>query len=226
MKSTQPRKSLKPEAPPALPLTEPVRLPHGRVVHTTRGRVRLQFSKENRHLLQSISARLGDMAQVMNVELRPATGSLIIKHTADAPDFVPSLQEFVQNAGLFLLQAEYNPTQSAGRLTAVERDAHYLVEHSRLGESVLRYTEHLNRGVKQLTEGWIDLRVLLPLTVGVIALLVVNVESAPMWLPLALFSYQSFSNLHQPSPAVQVAPQNALPAPTPVTIEAVRERSS
>lgn len=197
-----------------------VSLARGRVAHSTRGRVRLQFPKMDRTKLQAISTRLREMDHVNDVEIREASGSVVIQHAPNAPDFVPYLKDFVAETGLFLFEVPEDPEAGVQHFTAVERDAHYLIEHSRLGEQILRYTEHLNRAVKQLTEGWIDLRVLLPASVGVLALIVVNVESSPMWLPLALFSYQSFSNLHQPSAASATA-QRALPSPTPVTLEAL-----
>lgn len=190
----------------------------GRLAHSTRGRLRLQFSRVERPKLEAISARLREMKDVNGVEVRPASGSLIIKHAPHASDFIPLLRDFVTETGLFLFETSEDPRAGVQHLTAVERDAYYLVEHSRLGEQILRYTEHLNRAVKQLTEGWIDLRVLLPASIGVCALIVVNVETSPMWLPLALFSYSSFSNLHQPT-APSATSNKEMPSAAPATLD-------
>lgn len=189
--------------------------PRGSVAHRTRGRIRLQFPKQDRHALDHMSAQLRKMSGVREVEVRPSTGSVVIHHDTEAPDFLPMLQDFVQETTLFLFEGDLDAKSASTHLTAVEKDAHYLIEHSKLGESVLRYAEHLNRAVKQLTDGWVDLRVLLPASIAVCALLVIEVESSPLWIPLAFFSFQAFTNLHQPRASTipqNPTPQLALPA--------------
>lgn len=180
--------------------------------------MRLKFSKQDAPLLEHFSKHLRAMDHVSDVQVRPDTSSLIIQHDPEAADFVALLQDFVREGTLFFLEGEADAKSGVAHLTAVERDAHYLVEHSRLGESMIRYAEHLNRAVKELTDGWIDLRILLPATAAVCALLVIQVDSSPMWVPLALFAYQAFVNLHQPT-TVRVQVPAGLESSVPVTLD-------
>jgi hypothetical protein len=55
----------------------------------------------------------------------------------------------------------------------------------------------LHAEVKRATDNNLDLAVLLPLTVGAIAVRKLkSPESTPLWLTLAIFSFQTFLTLH------------------------------
>lgn len=175
---------------------------HGRIAHSTHGRVRLQFRGQQPATLHQIEHRLRAMPRVQRVEVRPKTGSIIVHHSVKHTMILNDLADLARSSGLFLLEVEADTAEASAHLTDVEHDAAYLVDHSKSGKAIVRYSEHLNRVIKTATNGWVDLRVLLPATAGFCALLFVEVEAAPLWLPLALFSFQSFNNLHQPHPTV------------------------
>ncbi len=174
-------------------------LAHGHVAHRSRGRVRLRFNSADRTNLPHIATALRGMPNVTRVEVHPATGSVIVHHRPDDPKFLERTTDLVENAGLFALTGGDDPARGATRLTAVEKDAAYLADHSKAGKLILQATEHLNRAAKNSTGGWVDLRVLLPAAVGVSALVFAGVETSPLWVPLVLFSLQSFNSLHQPN---------------------------
>lgn len=190
----------------------------GRVAHTTRGRVRLQFRGGTPGELQQIESAVRTLPEVREVEVRPATSSVIVKHTAEHERFAEALADLVTHSSLFYLEAADDPSQARAQFTDVEHDAAYLVDHSRAGKAIMRYAEHVNRAVKTATDGWLDLRVLVPAAMGVAALMFVEVESAPLWVPLALFSFQSFNTLHQPHPTTEgeaVRPMPLVPGADP-----------
>lgn len=180
-------------------------LARGHVAHRSRGRIRLRFGSADRKSLPHIATALRGMPNVTRVEVHPATGSVIVHHRPDDSRFLERTTDLVENAGLFALTGGDDPAQGATRLTAVEKDAAYLADHSKAGKLILQATEHLNRAAKNSTGGWVDLRVLLPAAVGVSALVFAGVETSPLWVPLVLFSLQSFNSLHQPNK------QHALP---------------
>lgn len=193
----------------------------GRIAHSTHGRVRLQFRGATPATLQHIESRLRALPHVQAVEVRPRTGSIVVHHSVKHTMMANDLVDLAKSSGLFLLETEADPAAASAHLTDVEHDAAYLVDHSRSGKAIVRYSEHLNRGIKRATNGWVDLRVLLPATAGFCALLFVEVEAAPLWLPLALFSFQSFNNLHQPHPTVARAAREQMAQETGVAPDAV-----
>lgn len=190
-----------------------IRLPVAKVAHSTHGRVRLKFAGQSTASLQAVGERLRGMNHVRGVEVNPRTGSIIVNHTAKHALMATQLADLGRDSGLFFLEAMEDPAQASAHLTDVEHDAAYLVDHSKTGKVIVRYAEHLNRVVKTATNGWLDLRIMLPATAGFCALLFVEIESAPLWVPLALFSFQSFNNLHQPHPT------NAAAAREQMTLE-------
>jgi len=179
-------------------LAHPVRKLRGKVAHSTKGRVRLRFRGATPAELQGIEAHVRKLPHVHSVEVHPSTGSVIAHHGPGRGEFASALADLGRHSALFYLDTVEDPTESSGQLTDVEHDVSYLADHSKSGKAILRYAEHLNRAVKKATDGWVDLRVLLPATAGVCALVFVEIESSPLWLPLALFSFQSFNNLHEP----------------------------
>ena len=181
---------------------KPGRRLQGRVAHCTRGRVRLHFRGASREELQQIEAHLSTLPHVNAVEVRPGSASVIAHHEV-GHDLVSTLGDLSRRSALFYLELAEDSAQASAQLTDVEHDVTYLADHSKTGKAIIRYAEHLNRGLKQATGGWMDLRVLVPATAGLCALVFIEIESAPLWLPLALFSFQSFNNLHEPHPTTE-----------------------
>ena len=222
-----------PVASPQMPMAA-VHKARGRIAHSTHGRVRLQFRGAKPATLQQIEGRLRALPHVQAVEVRPKTGSIVVRHSVKHTMIASDLADLAKDSGLFFLETESDPAVASAHLTDVEHDAAYLVDHSKSGKAIVRYSEHLNRVIKTATNGWVDLRVLLPATAGFCALLFVEVEAAPLWLPLALFSFQSFNNLHQPHPTVarsareQMAQETGFPpdAESPTTLEPPRRSSA
>lgn len=193
---------------------------HGHIAHATRGRARFRVhARGDQRKLGQVADGLRTLPGVSNVELRTATGSLVIHHTSSNPEFLDHVRHWAADTGLLILAGLDDPMLAAKQATAVERDVDYLLDHSKTGKLLLRYAEHLNRVVKHSTDGWVDLRVLVPASAAACAVIFASVETAPLWVPLTLFSLQSFSGLHQPrsvlakvqSPAAEAAAFSAGP---------------
>jgi Heavy metal associated domain 2 len=168
------------------------------VAHVTRGRVRFKVrgARAQQQALQSAQHRIKSFTGVHDVEIRPETGSIVVHHT-DEPEFLRDLLKLVADSRIILLEIPFDPNSSSQSMPVTERDPQELAGESKAAKAVLSYSEKLNGIVKQATGGWMDLPVLLPTIAGVCALLFIEVETAPLWVPLALFSVDSFSNLPQ-----------------------------
>jgi hypothetical protein len=173
---------------------------HGHVAHATRGRMRIRLDTHggDRSKFSEVEKGLRNLPGVSGVEVHAKTGSVVIHHASSNPEFLEYVRKWIADTGLMVLKGSDDPAIAAKELTAVERDTDYLLDHSKSGQMLVRYSEHFNRAVKHSTQGWIDLRILVPASVGLCALIFAGVETAPLWVPLTLFSLQSFSNLHQP----------------------------
>jgi len=197
---------------------------HGHIAHATRGRMRIRLDTHHgdKSKFSEVEKGLRNLPGVSGVEVHARTGSVVVHHTSSNPEFLEHIRKWIADTGLMVLRGSDDPIIAAKQLTAVERDTDYLLDHSKSGQMLVRYSEHFNRAVKHSTQGWIDLRILVPASVGICALIFAGVETAPLWVPLTLFSLQSFSNLHQPHTVLAHKQPAAVLDTTPASsIEAV-----
>jgi hypothetical protein len=81
----------------------------------------------------------------------------------------------------------------------VEREAEFLAEHSETALAVVKSVESLNHVIREASGNAIDLKVLVPGGLAVWAFMKAGAEVAtPLWVSLAIFSFNSFVALHRP----------------------------
>ncbi len=153
---------------------------HTQIVSSTGRRTRIRLSRKRRHPKEM--ARIAEMLeaspQVSSVQANLNTGTIIVHHKEEALDDIKSR---LQDMGVILLAA-------AG------------VETS--GVSLADAISDLDKHLGAQTGGLLDLKLLVPLGFGALAVLQLarqglQIGSAP-WYLLAFFALESYIKLHSP----------------------------
>jgi hypothetical protein len=171
------------------------------VVHQTRGRLRLKVpAARNKHAyLAQVHKALTSVSGVLEVEVNPLTGSVLLRHAA-APDheFRDRLARFAEEAGLFTL-SQLGSDDVDEFAADVRSESDYLLElRSKTAEIIIEKTKSANLAIKQATDNKVDLNVLLPLGAAAMSVATMGLAtSTPLWLNLSIFSFNSFIALHR-----------------------------
>lgn len=174
------------------------------VAHHVRGRMRIKVrgGRQNPSIVRDIAASLASVRGVTRVESNVASGSVIVyyDHTAH-DDFHQDLTASGIASGLFAL-APPAFSEVDALAEKIEQEAEFLAAHSETARSIVNAAKAVNYGLRRLTNNNVDLKVLLPLGVAVYALAEHDPElSTPLWVTMAIFSFNSFVALHPPVPA-------------------------
>ena len=171
------------------------------VAHHIPGRMRVKMSsaKGNPKLLEQVRQSVSSMPGVTSVEGNIATGSILVHydHTRHK-SFEDEIARHGEVNRLFKV-AEPELTEADEIESKIEAEAQFLSEHSEVARTVVNLFKYLNESVKHATKNQVDLKVLLPL--GLAAYTFTSGEpmmSTPMWVTLAIFSFNSFVSLHSP----------------------------
>ncbi len=91
------------------------------------------------------------------------------------------------------------PRTDADELAAtIEKEAEFLAAHSEVALRVVEAVRSWNREICVATDNTVDLKVLLPAGLALWAFLEHGIEAAtPLWVTLAIFSFDSFISLHR-----------------------------
>lgn len=176
---------------------------YARVAHQIPGRIRIEIpsAKGSPDLLDRIKKSLSSSAGVGEVDVHPATSSVIIyyKHDAAHPDhFRDTLAQQGHSSGLFDL-APPDISEGAGMDKKVEKEADFLASRSELARHIVDATRQVNAVIKRASDNTLDLNVLVPGGLAVYAFFYLGAElSTPLWLTLGIFSFNSFVALHPP----------------------------
>jgi hypothetical protein len=76
--------------------------------------------------------------------------------------------------------------------------SHYMGRHSRLAEGLVSSAEQLDSKLRQVSDGYLDLKLLLPLAfAAATSMRQAHGRGTPMWLSLGTFAFNSFISLHR-----------------------------
>ncbi len=171
------------------------------IAHHVPGRLRLRIpgAKQNLEFLQQVESAVVRLPDVHRVDVRPSTGSVVIEYQPNDPvAFVQRTIDVVAESGL-LAFASPGFAEAERLLAALEEDAEFLAEHSLAARSLIDLLKDLNQHVKGATHNLLDLRLLLPVGLGVYSSVFIKKnQPSPLWVTLLIFSINSFVNLHQP----------------------------
>lgn len=170
-----------------------------RIVHQTPGRLRLRLPRElvNGRGAERLHEALAGLAGVQHVRLTPQASSLLVQY--DPARVAPeALAATLQRAGVHLAPATA-PAPSAAEPTA-------------LGQLIDRLAGQLNERVDRATGHLLDLRTLLPVGLGALALrevLAGRVQAAP-WYVLLWWSFDAYLKLRRRAPNASPPPADPL----------------
>ena len=200
---------------------------HAQVIHHIPGRMRVKLpqAKGNHQLLLQIQQSISPLSGVKQVEINPATGSVLVHYDADQhEDFHTHLAEHAESEGLFALKPPelFEADEIAEK---IEAEAEFLAAHSETARTVVNFVKQIDEGIKRATDNNLDLKVLLPLGLAVYAFLEAGTETVtPLWVTLGIFSFNSFVALHHPHPGVQVEEHQVIHDESPQPAPAARPK--
>jgi len=158
----------------------------GRIVHSTPGRLRIQFSSsaavERAHPL--IVSTLADVVGILSVEGRPITRSLVITYDPHNPEAGRIISERITAEGIEIDETTISSSYE-GPTTAV-------------GDGITGFFTSMNSRVREATGGFLDARDIFPLTLftfGLVRVMQGRINEIP-WYNLLYYGYSTFFSLH------------------------------
>ena len=171
---------------------------HTSVAHATPGRIRLKVpaARQNPVLLGQIKAAFEKHPGIDSIEVREASGSVIIAydpaHHPDVETLFSSMGE-KHNAPVIMPP----PTEIDDITAKVAEEAEFLAEHSALARMIVDQVKQLDQMIKRLTGNNIDLKILVPITLATVTFLEIGaLGPTPMWVTLTIFSINHFVAMH------------------------------
>ncbi len=166
-------------------------------------RIRLPRSHRDPRLLEELCEFARQLGGVREVEINPVTGSLLVHYHPESHEQMRNLIKHSAQTAPFAAPPEL--TEADDLAEKIEKEAEFLAAHSELALHVVNAVKSLNSGIREATGNTVDLKVLLPAGLAVWAFFKAGAEVAtPLWVTLAIFSFNSFVSLHHPT-AVHVS---------------------
>ena len=168
-------------------MAEPTDL-HVAIVHASPGRVRIKVPREelNGEGLDRAERALQGLKGIHEVRRNAVTSSVLVRYEPDSAD-IPTPLEAFQNAGVNIV------LENDGLAGAAEDGP----ERPNLGDSISAFFASADRRVAGFTNGRADLRTLVPVSLGALALreLLSGRAMAAPWYVLAWWAFDSFTKL-------------------------------
>ena len=168
-----------------------------KVVHHIPGRLRVRLSQARRNpiLLRELHDLVKGFGGVRQVEINPATGSILVHYDPETPEQINTLIRNRSGDNGVDLMPDLGGVEDMAE--NIQKEAEFLAAHSELARNVVNTVKALNQEVRVATGNAVDLKVLLPAGLAVWAFLKAGTEiSTPLWVTLAIFSFNSFVALH------------------------------
>jgi hypothetical protein len=180
-----------------------------KIAHQVPGRVRLKIpsAKGNTELLRQISETFGVIPGIEQIAINPTTGSVVLHYDVDRHE------EF---RGQFRAMPHLHqppPTELERLAERIEKEAEFLARNSKSARAVVDFFKQFDSQVKQATDNYVDLKILL--AVGVIGFTLIEVGTAaatPVWLTFAIFALHHCIEMH-------AAHEEQSPASAPVIVK-------
>lgn len=166
------------------------------IAHQTSGRVRMKIAsaKGNPELLKKISETFGVIPGIERVSVNSVTGSIILHYDTDSRLVNEKLAKNMMSQGHSAM-----PGSEIDELARkIETEAEFLAQRSEAARIVVDLFKKLDKEIKLATNNLIDLKIVLG--VGVIGLTILEYganAATPVWLTLAIFTFNHFVELRQ-----------------------------
>lgn len=170
------------------------------VVHHIPGRLRVRLPKANRDpdQLRQLREFVQGLGGVHRVEINPTTGSILVHYEPESHDQLKNLMRMAQQQGGEEIDEPPDLGEADELVKRIEQEADFLAAHSEVALHIVNGVKALNDELRKASDNMIDLKVVLPAGLAVWAFLKHGVEaSTPLWVSLAMFSFNSFVALHR-----------------------------
>jgi hypothetical protein len=168
------------------------------IVHHVPGRIRIKVTgaKEDSEYFALVQRLISELSGVESVRVNALTSSIVVAYNPLDSVFHFRLRESTTVAEWLDL------SDGGGLFTAIDdavtTGVRYLERHSRLAESVVSTAQHLDSSLRSASDGYLDLKVLLPLGVAVATSLHKSRgKGTPMWMTMGIFGFNAFLSLHR-----------------------------
>jgi copper chaperone CopZ len=170
-------------------------------------RIRVTGARESQtEFFSAVQRAIKGLQGVQSVRVNPASSSIVIGYSpADTVFYVRLQDDPTVNSWLRLDGGEDLFGEIEEAVTAGSR---YLRSHSRVAEAIVSAAEDLDSNLRRASDGYLDLKVLLPLGVAAASSMhKARNRGTPMWLTLGTFAFNAFLSLHRhriDTPMVQI----------------------
>jgi hypothetical protein len=142
------------------------------------------------------------------VHVNPTSASIVVRYAPTDAVFGDRLAQSADVASWLHLENEDVCLDEID--AALAAGANYLGQHSRLAESIVCTAEQMDFQLRRASDGYLDLKVLLPLGLAVATSLHKSRNrGTPMWLSVGTFAFNAFLSLHRNrinAPIIDIVP--------------------
>jgi hypothetical protein len=170
-----------------------------RIVHQVPGRIRIKVTgvKDDTEYFAVVRQLISELPGVEAVHVNATSSSIVVAYNPSDPVFhfhhlgqsdeVGAWLDFTDDAGLYAAMDD-----------AITTGVHYLERHSRLAETVVSTAETWDARLRRASDGYLDLKMLLPLGVAAATSLhKTRSKGTPMWMTMGVFAFNAFLSLHR-----------------------------
>ncbi len=180
----------------------------GNVIHHVPGRLRIKIlgGTDIPEYFLGLKELINAMPGVNSVRVNSPASSIVIDYIPDDMTFHARLQDDPNIKTWLTLDEEMVSPYIVKQEVALHTP--YLVPHSRVAEAIVSVAERLDVGLRQASNGYLDLKVLLPIGIAIgTSLHKARGRGTPMWITLSTFAFNSFLTLHHQridAPIIQI----------------------
>jgi len=188
------------------------------IAHQVPGRIRMKIpsAKGDPVLLEEIQKTFSVIPGIEQVEVNPATGSVVLKYYADRhDDFHAGFSHRFNEHHAGQPPARHRPPSNEidALATKIEEEADFLAEHSDAAKAVVDFCRHWDKEIKVASGNMLDLKMVL--CVGLVGFMIFEVGAAaatPVWVTLTLFGLNHFIEMQaELAESMRAAEGNAAP---------------
>lgn len=159
-------------------------------------RLKVLGAPAEQEFFATVKKVIASLKGVERVRVNAASSSIVIEYSPADTVFHFRLQDDPDINSWLRLEGEDALLASID--DAVVISSHYLARHSRLAEGIVSSAEQLDSSLRQATDGYLDLKLLLPMAFAVAtSMRQARGKGTPMWLSLGTFAFNSFLALHR-----------------------------
>jgi len=175
------------------------------IAHQSAGRVRMKIAaaKGDPELLQKIGETFGVIPGIEHVSVNPVTGSIVLHYDTQS--------RLVNDKLVRSLMAQSHASMPGSEIDElarkIESEAEFLAQRSKIARILVDFIKKLDKQIKVATKNLVDIKIVLAIGVIVLTIFEIGANTAtPVWLTLAIFTFNHFVELRHASQEDEFAP--------------------